>query len=64
MITENGFGIMGFFLKGVLGDKKLLFCNVKTLTQLIEKENLFKPNRKSYEVKSALVLLKKTSKSV
>lgn len=31
MITENGFGMMGFFLKGVLGDKKLLFCNMENI---------------------------------
>jgi len=36
MITENGFGIMGFSLKGVLGDKKLLVCNMENI---IDKTN-------------------------
>ena len=41
MITENGFGIMGFFLKGVLGDKKLLFCNVKNIDSTNRKRKPF-----------------------
>lgn len=41
-----------FFLKGVLHDKKLLICSIENvIAQLTEKENLFKPNRKSHEVK-------------
>ena len=31
MITENGFGIMGFFVKGVLDGKTLLFCNMANI---------------------------------
>lgn len=39
MITENGFGMMGFFLEGVVGDKKLLFCNMENIdTTKIKRE--------------------------
>ena len=48
MFTENGFGIMGFFSKG---------CMENITAQLTEKENLFIPNRKSYEVKVHLSIV-------
>lgn len=41
MITENGFGMMGFFLKGVLGDKKLLFCNMENIDTTKRKREPF-----------------------
>lgn len=58
MITENGFGIMGFFFKGVLGDKKLLFCNMENIIDTTNrKENLFNPIEKA--MKSKVPLFKK-----
>lgn len=55
MITENGFGIMSFFLKGVLGDKKLLFCNMENIIDTTNrKENLFNPIEKAMKSKVPL----------
>lgn len=61
MITENGFGIMGFFLKGVLGDKKLLFCNMENIIDTTNrKENLFNPIEKAMKSKVPLCKKRKT----
>lgn len=65
MITENGFGIMGFLSKVCWMVRRYCFVIWKTLlTQLIEKENLFKPNKKAMKSKLHMLYKKKPSKLV
>ena len=60
MITENGFEIMGFFVKGVLGDK-LLFCNMENIIDTTNrKRKPFNPIEKAMRSKVHLFKKRKT----
>lgn len=53
--------LRGFFLKRVLGDKKLLFCNMENIIDTTNrKENLFNPIEKAMKSKVPLFKKRKT----